>query len=152
MNYAKLVEFYRRYNLVESGLNDKDLENYFYLLDGRGNLIVEHDTLGEVIGFMENWRINYEQLGRIIVHKLIDARVEDTEHGNICFVANLAIHPEHRGLALWKKLHARFLKENFSCEYFSGHSQRKSHHKTFNIYKRNELFLKTTKEEVSNHG
>ena len=150
INYMKLVEFYRDYNLIESGLNDQELCAYFIALDHRHNLIIELDWEHDIIGFIELWRITYEQLGRIMVHGLIDARAEDTSSGSICFLANLAIHPSHRGdKSLDRLLRNRFFKENYGCEYFCGDSRRRIHHHTFNIYKRSEIMSKFL-TEVSN--
>jgi len=152
MDYLKLVEFYRDYNLVPSGLNDGELCAYFIALDHRRNLIVEIDYEFDIIGFIELWRINYEQLGRILVHGMIDARKEDTENGNICFLANLAIRPDHRGdMCLDRLLRNRFFKENYGCEYFCGDSRRRIHHHTFNVYKRSEIMSKYL-TEGAHHG
>jgi hypothetical protein len=152
MDYMKLVKFYRDYNLVPSGLDDAELCAYFIALDHRKNLIVELDYEFEVIGFIELWRINYEQLGRIMVHGLIDAREEDTSSGSICFLANLAIHPEHRNGPVADILRHRFFKENYTCQFFCGDSRRKKHHHTFNVYPRTEMIKKYLPTMEVSHG
>ncbi len=151
IDYRKLVEFYRKYNLVECKLSDEEFMAYFIAMDHRKNLIIEWDYEFEVIGFIELWRISYEQLGRIMVHGCIDAREEDTASGNICFLANLAIHPEHRNGPVADLLRRRFFKENYTCSYFCGDSRRRAHHHTFNIYPRTEIMSKYLTEGVS-HG
>jgi ribosomal protein S18 acetylase RimI-like enzyme len=143
IDYKELVRFYRAYNLVPSGLSDDELTAYFIAMEHRKNLIVELDFEFAIIGFIELWRINYEQLGRIMVHGLIDAREEDTSSGPICFLANLAIHPDYRSdKHLDRILRNRFFKENYQCEYFCGDSRRRIHHHTFNIYKRTDIMNK----------
>jgi ribosomal protein S18 acetylase RimI-like enzyme len=150
IDYRKLVEFYRKYNLVPSPLTDDALCAYFIALDHRRNLIVEYDYEFEIIGFIELWRINYEQLGRIIVYGSLDAREENTTDGELCFLANLAIHPEHRHGPVGHLLRNRFFKENYSCTHFCGDSRRRKHHHTFNLYKRNDIITKYLTEV--NHG
>jgi hypothetical protein len=147
LDYKKLVEFYRKYNLVPSGLSNRELEDYFRLLDGRGNLIVEMID-GEIVGFCEHWCINYEQLGRILVHGLIDARDENTQNGDIAFVANVAVHPDYEGKIIFEKMKVRYFMDNFNCKYFCGDSRRKKHHHTYNVYKRSDLINKYLTQEV----
>jgi hypothetical protein len=150
LDYKKLVQFYRKHNLVECPLSDDAFCAYFIALDHRKNLIVEWDYEFEITGFIELWRINYEQLGKIMVHGLIDASEEDTTSGNICFLANLAIHPDYRGnREVYRILRNRFFKENYSCEFFCGDSRRRMHHHTFNLYKRSEIMDKYLTEGVS---
>lgn len=146
-----LVEFYRKYNLVESGLSDDELEEYFHIVDKKGNLFIERDAGGRIIGFCEYWRINFEQFGRILCDGLIDARVEDTSSGQIAFVANVAVHPDWANGHLFTVMKNRFFTRNYHCKYFCGDSRRKKHHHTINVYKRNELMFKSNKEEV-HHG
>jgi hypothetical protein len=145
MNYDKLVQFYRAYNLIPSSLTDEELAKYYKLMDSQDNLIVECDSEGEIIGFCEIWRINYDQLGRIMVHGVIDARHEDTVSGSICFVANLAILPYYRMNGVFDLMKHKFFIQNYNCEYFCGDSRRRSHHHTFNLYKRNEFIQKFNK-------
>lgn len=142
MDYKKLVQFYREYCVPGSALSDEALCAYFIALDHRKNLLVEVDYEFEVIGFIELWRISYEQLGKIMVHGFIDARDENTTDGPICFLANLAIHPAHRGGPVASILRHRYFKENYTCSYFCGDSRRRAHHHTFNIYPRTEIMSK----------
>jgi hypothetical protein len=151
MDYMKLVKFYRAHCIPGSALSDDALCAYFIALDHRKNLIVELDLEQEIIGFIELWRINYEQLGRIMVHGLIDAREENTTDGELCFLANLAIHPSHYRGPVADLLRRRFFKENYTCSFFCGDSRRRAHHHTFNIYPRTEIMSKYLTLEVA-HG
>lgn len=143
-----LVEFYRNYNLVPSALTDEELASYFELVNNRGNLIVERDEMGNIVGFCEFWKIDYEQLGRIIVHGLIDAREENTTNGTLAFVANVAVHPDYQKKGIFEAMKVKFFMYNFNCTHFCGDSHRKKHHQTFNIYKRTELISKYLKQGV----
>jgi ribosomal protein S18 acetylase RimI-like enzyme len=150
LDYNKLVQFYRLHNPVASSLSDEELAEYFKLIDERNNLVVECDQGGDIIGFIEFWRINYEQLGRIMVHGLIDARDEDTITGSICFFANTAIHPDFRKSEVGEFMKKKFFLMNYNCDFFCGDAIRKINKHTFNIYKRSHIF-KHLKEEVK-HG
>jgi ribosomal protein S18 acetylase RimI-like enzyme len=146
---TKLVNFYRKYNLVPSSLDDLELYEYFKLSDQKKNLIVEVDAEQNILGFIEFWRITYQQLGYIMCHGLIDARYQNTEDGSICFLANLAIHPDFERTNVAKLLRDRFFMENYKCELFVGDSRRRVHHHTFNVYKRTEIMSKYLTKEVS---
>lgn len=103
---------------------------------------MEQDFEFQIIGLTEFWRINYEQLGRIVVHGSLDAREEDTTSGEIAFVANTMVHPEHKNQGIFESMKVKFFLANYTCKFFAGDSQRRKHHKSFNIYPRTELISK----------
>ena len=59
----KLVEFCRRYDFVK---NDSKLEECLRISNDRGRLIV-FDFEGDILGYVESWRVNFEQFGRLIL-------------------------------------------------------------------------------------
>ena len=151
MDYQKLVEFYNVHNLLPSTKSDEELWAYFARMDYRKNLIMEYDTEFNIIGYCEFWRINCEQLGKIMVYGASNINEEETTSGEIAFVANVAVHPEHKRY-VFKSMKAKFFLMNYNCKFFCGDSRRRVHHHTFNIYPRTEMISKYLTTEVINHG
>ena len=79
----------------------------------------------EVLGYLEVWRINFEQFGKLICHAPFSAYLQDIKSGNIAYVANTWIAPEHRGGVVYKYLRNSFFINNHSCDYFVGQAMRK---------------------------
>ena len=83
----------------QTKLSQEEAEKYFKVLLEKGRIITyTHEE--SVVGYVETWRINYEQLGRIICKAFFSAYTEDVETGNICYVANIWVHKDFR----WKVL------------------------------------------------
>jgi len=90
----------------------------------------------KLYGYVEFWRINYTQFGRIICGEeiLFD---EDRLSGNICYLANIWVDKDCPYDVL-KVLKKSFFQANSGCEYYVGEARRK---KTglVKVFKRSEL-------------
>lgn len=112
---------------------------------GKGNIQVYEEN-GEVLGYYEVWRINFEQFGRLVCHtEDFYANDEDTTNGNIAYVANVWIKPEHRKGKVFRELKLRFFKQTYNCEYFVGEAIRKKCG-LVKVFKKSELSGKLFKE------
>jgi hypothetical protein len=118
-------------------------KNFFesMLLRGRLHVCVVDDVL---LGYGESWRINFEQFGRIVcginLYDTLDS--EDIEHGNIAYLANVTIHPEHRGTFVIRSLRNDFFLKNKDAEYFVGHAKRKRKTQPWKIFSKQEAYEK----------
>ena len=123
----QLVEFYYKYDTFqEAYLPEERARQIYQLLLDRDRLHI-YQNAGELLGYGESWRINYEQFGRIICgHNLYNhIEDEDISTGNIAYLANVTIHPDWRNKTVLNILRNDFFTKNYSCDYFVGHAKRK---------------------------
>lgn len=113
---------------------------YHARLFEKGRIIV-YEEEGKVLGYVESWRINYEQFGRIICHNGFSAYLENVNDGNICYVANCWIHPEWRGGNVYKALRLKFFQQNHTCDYFVGEALRKKT-QPVKVFKRTDISMR----------
>ena len=121
----QLTQIYLREEKWHSTYLDEESANEYHKeLLQRGNILScsQGDLL---LGYVEFWRINYEQFGRIICGEGFSALCEDVIHGYIAYVANTYIRPEYRKGEVYKMLRDRFFEFNKDCTYFVGHARRK---------------------------
>lgn len=138
---ARLAEFCRAYDKVQT---IKGLEYALDIALAKGRIIIcEFDD--KIVGYVETWRITFEQFGRLICKAPFLLDREDIEHGNICYLANTAIHPDYRNSFVVKYLKEKFFEQNSDAEYFVGEALRKKH-QPIKVFKNRKL------KEVSHHG
>jgi hypothetical protein len=115
-------------------------ENLYY----KGNIeVYKVDDI--VIGYVEFWKITFEQLGRIICHAPFSAYLENVTDGNVAYVANTYIEPAYRKSNVYYTLRNQFFKQCRHCDYFVGDARRK---KTglIKVYNKAQLVNKLYKE------
>lgn len=106
-------------------LSREEAIKYFQRLLDKGRIItlVENDVL---LGYVESWRLDFEQFGRLIAGASFSSYLEDVESGPVCYLANTWIRKEFRDGATYKHLKKLFFKQNFGADYFVGEARRKS--------------------------
>lgn len=117
-------------------LSEHDANLYHERLLMQGNIIT-HITDGMLDGYLEFYRINYEQLGRI----LCDIQLGDDEDlltGDIAFINRMWIKEEFRNTRIFNMLGAIFLERNKDANIFATIQQHKNH-KPFQVYSKEEL-------------
>ena len=110
--------------------------DYFERQFMNGNVITYIQD-GELLGFLEFWKISYEQWGRICCYITL-AHNEDLLSGNICLIANMWIKPDLRNWDTFLLLGRTFLEKNKDATHFAAQQFRKAH-KPFQIYTREEV-------------
>lgn len=122
----KLTEIYLNEETWHRVKLDKDEANRYHqaLLD-RGNIITVEDK-DKLVGYVEFWRLTYEQFGRVICNEPFSAFNEDVQTGHIAYVANTYIDPAYRNGETAKMMRNRFLMVNNKCTHFVGEARRKS--------------------------
>lgn len=127
-------------NWHASKLDEENSRLYHRELLERGNIITMLD--GDLlVGYVEYWRLNYEQFGRIICREPFSAIQEDVQTGNIAYVANTFILPAYRKGQVYKRLRDRFFEVNKLCTHFVGEARRKSS-APVKVFKRGEVYGK----------
>ena len=119
---------------------------YYDKLYKQGNIITcEKD--GVLLGYVEVWKINFEQFGRIICHAQFCADAENIIDGKIAYVANVWIEPQLRSSWVTKILKIKFFKFASDCDYFCGMATRKKT-QPVKVFKKSELSTKLFREGV----
>lgn len=97
---------------------------YYTKLYNQGNILT-CEIGDEIVGYLEFWKINFEQFGRIICHASFCGDGEDIQNGNIGYVANVWIDEKHRNSWVTKFLKIKFYENTHMCEYYCGMATRK---------------------------
>lgn len=97
-------------------LSIEDSNKYHEKLLMQGNILtyVKDDAL---VGYVEVWRINYEQLGRILCEKPFFVFDENITGGNIAYIHNMWIAPESRMILVKKEIFRDFISKFSDCEF-----------------------------------
>ena len=120
--------------------------SYYDKLLNQGNILI-CEFKGQVLGYVEVWKINFEQFGRIVCHSKFCADGEDILNGNIGYVANVWIDEPYRRSWVTKDLILKFYKFTHDCEYFVGMATRKRT-QPIKVFKKSELSSKLFKEGI----
>lgn len=109
---------------------------YFERLMMNGNVIT-YIVDGELQGFLEFWRLSYDQWGRVCSNLTL-AHEEDLIHGPVCLITRMWIKPDLRNGETFLYLGRTFLEKNKDTEHFASQQPRKKH-KPLQIYTRAEV-------------
>lgn len=131
-------------------LSEADAARYFETLIAKDRLIV-HLEEGNIAGYVEWWRINFEQFGRLICHEPFFIELEDIETGPICYVANIWIDPKWRRSHVLGCLKEGFFRENESAKFFVGEALRKKT-QPVKVFKMQESFKRWARPQGVAHG
>lgn len=149
---GQLVDIYLRKELWHgSKLSEEEAVKYFGKMLTKGRILYCEEE-GVVVGYVEVWRIGFEQVGRLMCGEYFSAYEEDVEEGKVAYVANTWIRKSHRRGKVYKDLRNRFYSENYDeCEYFMGKAKRK---KTglVKVFTKDQVYKKMNKKDSINKG
>ena len=100
--------------------------------------IIFYEENNELLGYVEFWKINFEQFGKIICHAPFSSYLEDVKGGNIAYCANVWVKPDMRQSHIIKILTWQFFKHCDSCEYYAGYALRKKT-QPVKVFKKSDL-------------
>ncbi len=138
MNLAEqLTAIYHKEDWHKTRLTDEQANEYHERLLMQGNIItyVEND---ELLGYLEFWRINFEQFGRLLCDIPILTDVEDITTGNIAYINNMWITPDKRNSHVFAILGESFLYKNQDAQFFATFRPTKYVHPV-KVYSREDL-------------
>ena len=73
-----------------------------------------------IVGYVESWRVNYYQLGKIICGETFDPEYEMVNQGHILYIANVWIDEDYKGQKILSILKEAVFRHNIQCEYIVG--------------------------------
>lgn len=124
-------------NWHKNKLSKEQSDDYHERLLLQGNILT-YVKDGELIGYLEFWRINTEQLGRIVCGIPVYTDEEDILNGDIAFINNMWINESSRHGETFELLASMFLSRNKDAEFFVAMRRLKNNH-PIQVYRRNEL-------------
>ena len=124
-------------NWHRSKLSPEESDRYHERLLLQGNIIT-FCRKNVVLGYLEYWRINPEQLGRIILGIPIKTDVEDILTGPISYINNMWIDENYRNGEVFEMLSNMFLVKNRDAEFFVACRSLRNN-KPMQVYTRQEL-------------
>lgn len=117
-------------------LNHDEAIEYFERLMIQGNIIT-YIKDGELLGFLEFWRIKDDQFGRLCLNITL-THDEDLLNGNIALITRMWIDPNNRNSEAFLMLSSMFLSRNKDCTHYAA-MQFKKKHKPLQVYTRDEI-------------
>lgn len=126
-------------------LSELEITRYHNAMIAHGRLMVL-DEDQELIGYVESWRLIFEQFGRIICNVPFSPLEEDVTKGPIAYLANTWIKKEKRGKKNIMLLKSLFLEQNKDAEFFVGEAKRKKVGMV-KVFNRKEYFDQLYKKE-----
>jgi ribosomal protein S18 acetylase RimI-like enzyme len=128
----QLVEVYKKLHNDTLALTNLEASRYYSQMLAHNRIQIELDNVN-VVGFIESWRLNYEQLGRVVCWKDFSALTEDVYSGNIAYVSDIWVDESKRKNGIEKLLIDKFRKANEDADYFVA-EKNKSKVKYFRCY------------------
>jgi len=147
----QLRKFSREFDCVKNDLSDDVLDRCHENLLNKSRLIYVENN-GELLGYTESWRINYEQFGRRLCGERLDLEKEDIQSGKICYINNVTIRPDARKGLTIKFMRNQFYLQNIDCEYVVGERNGKKHRPVIVLKMRDILAEKAINTEEMIHG
>lgn len=117
-------------------MSEHEANLYHERLLTQGNILT-YVREGLLKGYIEYYRINYEQLGRICCNLQLD-HSENILSGKIALINRMYIDPQYRNGEAFDMLSAIFLVKNKDADYFATFQEHKKH-KPYQIYTREEI-------------
>ena len=96
---------------------------YYNHLLNKGNLIYQTDDKGEIMGYLEFFKIDYDQFRKLAENKGFPVLEENISDGNICWISDVFIDEKHRNNSVYKNLKGSLFNAAKNCEYFAGFEQ-----------------------------
>lgn len=119
----QMIDFHRSDPNQKHEMSDEELEAFFnHCMFGKRLMVHTLDN-GQINAYLEYTRINFEQLGLLVLGCPITSDLYD-EDGMVIFIANLLIKQSDPAILL--TFRRKLLEENPNCHFIVGHHQAKN--------------------------
>lgn len=117
-------------------LSHEEAIEYFERLMMNGNIII-YIVNGELLGFLEFWKITNEQFGRICCNLTL-THDENLTDGNIALITRMYIVPDFRNGDVFINLGKNFIEKTDGATHYAAMQFQKKH-KPIQVYTREQL-------------
>jgi hypothetical protein len=118
-----------------NALSYEEAYKYHSKMLNEGNIIYcERD--GEVLGYVEFWKVSPSQFKRLAEKEEFSAYLEDVQTGEICWVANVFIKKPYRNNGVYGSLKRKLFEINKDCIAYAGTEVKRA--KRLRIYRNKE--------------
>ena len=124
--------YYNEETWIKKPMSRKDAFNYHKRVVAKGN-VIQCTAGNRLVGYVEFWRVNYEQLGRIVCNTGFSAYHENTVDGDICWLYGMWIDEEYRQGKVINKLKKELWEQTKNCKYILGKEHKRNNR--IRIYK-----------------
>lgn len=118
----ELTKIYLNETRFKTRLSEEEAEKYFRCLLDKGNIYTATKG-GQLVGYIEYFKITEEQVKRIISGRGFHIGEEDITSGDICFVQDVWIDKNYRGKEIWKELKNGLFERTKGCRLYIGEEQ-----------------------------
>lgn len=135
----QLVNIYYKYEhwQADTRMGREDALLYHRTMLERGVIRVLTD--GKVVcGYLEVWRLDWSQLGRLLCGQPFCSMQEDVLSGPVAWVANIFVLPDYRHGRVIRQLKKMFLEQHGGCTNFAGDKVKRGA-RPFQIFTRDKL-------------
>jgi hypothetical protein len=132
--------------------SDDEIDRYHERLLDCDSIRTVFTPTGRLMGYVAYYRLDFDQLGRIICQIPFNALNENIDWGPICYLIDVTIDPEFRHTDVYKTLKLQFFQKNYNAQYFIGHAIYKKRSQPIRVFKRTEFMNKYIKEAVHGQG
>ncbi len=113
----QLVQIYKDEVRPYGTLTELEARRYYNKMVAHGRIHLYMDS-SYIAGFIESWRLDYEQLGRVVCWSDFNALEEDVTNGDIAYISDIWIRDYKRGTGVTKILIDMFKNANRDAEYY----------------------------------
>lgn len=131
-----LVQAYENSN-HHWGKISKDEAYRYYLYITNNDSVLTYYYGNTLIGYLEYWILDFEQLGRLICYTDFNIYEEDIAYGPICYVSDIWSKDAIRNKGLFKTMKRDLLLKNPGQDFIVGESFRRQRHPC-KVYNRDE--------------
>jgi ribosomal protein S18 acetylase RimI-like enzyme len=114
----QLVDLYCNCEYDTRGtLTELEAMRYYSKMLGHGRIQMIMEEMN-MVGFIESWRLDMEQLGRVVCWTRFSALEEDVTEGPVAHISDIWVRPDKRGQGVTEKLIDMFKQANHDADYF----------------------------------
>ncbi len=106
--------YYKKEDWHDTRLTHKQAAIYFSRAIATKNIVFEQVD-GKIVGYLEIWRLDKDQLARIINDDNIDVLNENLTRGEFVFVNNMYVDEQYRGRSIARRI--KRVMENINANY-----------------------------------
>ena len=134
---TELCKVYENEDWHSIRLSDEEARRYHEHGLQNGSILCATED-GVLKGYLEIWKLSFEQLGRVLCGEPFSPMQEEVFHGPVAYLANIWIKSDERDGRIMKILRLKFFGHTTECKFITGHLTKRLH-APFQIFKRGRI-------------